>query len=82
MFKRTSDPNELKRKWMYILFLVLFVAAMFCMTGIGQHSLNQTKVVNPQKPVIKQAPTYVEPQIPLKRIIHIKPVPTYILSFE
>lgn len=82
MFKRTSDPNELKRKWMYILFLVLFVAAMFCMTGFGQHSINQTKVVKPQKPVIQQTPTYVEPQIHLKKIMQIEPVPTYILSFE
>jgi hypothetical protein len=76
MFGKKRTIAEINRSWRNIIFLVVFVAAGFALSGLGQMSLNESKEPAPQSIEI-QVNDYEEEEsnIPEKiEVVDFKPV--------
>jgi len=79
MYRRKTSVNDLKRKWICILFLVLFVTGGISLSGMLQVNIN---TIN-DSPVSVQSETdddYEEETIEFKEMIEISKLPALKLA--
>ena len=77
--QKRNTINDMKRKWMAILFLVLFVTGGISLTGMLQTNINTIK----NSPVSVQSETdddYEEETIEFKEMIEISKLPALKLA--
>ena len=76
--QKRNTINDMKRKWMAILFLVLFVTGGISLTGMLQTNINTIK--NSPVSVQDEMDDYEEETIEFKEMIEISKLPALKLA--
>ena len=76
--QKRNTINDMKRKWMAILFLVLFVTGGISLTGMLQTNINTIK--NSPVSVQDEMDDYEEETIEFKEMVEISKLPALKLA--